>query len=225
MTKHKLLAILLATTLAVAACDSTNSENPPSPSPMPTAAPTITVASNSDVKIKPPRGSLSAQQRQVFDVFSEFISAHYRFYSHPWFIDPAYARLVLPTTPFAPLEPDTIGQIGPVPVQVLSIKLTSAQQAKVEACVDQRALRYLGRDGAIDINGLDGHKLHGGVTWETTDFEHTTAAAADGSTSQSPRWIVSNGGSTAGTAQCQGLAASPPATPTPRTPVTAIPGS
>ncbi len=65
-------------------------------------------------------------------------------------------------------------------------------------CVDERALRYLGRDGAIDINGPAGDKLRGGVVWETIDFEHTKAAAADGSTSQTPRWIVSNGGSTAG---------------------------
>ena len=216
---------VLAATVAVAGCDSTDGQKtpPPSTSSTPTGAPTVTLASNTDVTVKKPPGSLSAQQQQVLTTYSEFVSAHYRFYSHPWFIDPVYARIVLPKTPYAPLESDIIGQIGPVVVQVLAVNVAGAKQATVQTCVDERALRYLGRDGQVDITGPAGDRLRGGVAWETISLEYTTAAAEDGSRSDTARWLISNGGSTAGAKQCQALAALPPATATPRTPVTATP--
>lgn len=219
------LGILLTAALAVSGCDSTGVKAGSSPTApgTPTAAPTVMLASNSDVTITPPPGTLSTQQRQVFIAYSEFVTAHYRFYSHPWYIDPVYARSVLPRTPYAPLEPDNIGQIGPVHVNVFAVSLANAKEATVETCVDERALRYLGQDGRIDIIGPAGDRLRSGVAWETNKLEYTTAAAEDGSRSETPRWLISSGGSTAGADQCKRLAGEPPPTPTPRAPITATP--
>jgi hypothetical protein len=142
-------------------------------------------------------------------VFTEFITARTRFSSHPWIIDTVYPRIVLPGPPYSPLATDTIGEIGPVIVQVLSVN-AAAKQAKVTYCVDDRAVRYLGRDGAVDIPGPAGDHRKGDVTLEGTEFTLTTAASADGSTSPTPRWLVSSGELAAGAKECQALTNSPP---------------
>jgi hypothetical protein len=149
--------------------------------------------------------------------FTEFLNASTRFYSHPWIIDPIFARTVLPGAPDNPLATDTIGLIGPSIVQVLSVQASAAKQAKVKYCVDDRAVRYLGRDGTVDIPGPAGDHRRGDVALEGTDFTLTTDAAVDGTTSPTPRWLASSGVFTAGAKECQALTNSPPpAAPTQR---------
>ncbi|MFB6721207.1 hypothetical protein ACFCV3_13640 [Kribbella sp. NPDC056345] len=217
-----MFALLL---VAAAGCDSTAGRKQPSPSmsTKPTAAPTVLVPTNTDVTVKPPAGSLTAPQREVLAVYEEYIAAEYRFYSHPWFVDPVYARIVKPGSPFAPLATDTIGRIGSVLVEVRSVQLTGATKARVETCTDDRAVRYLGRNGEIDIKGPAGDKLRGGILEGNIRLEYTTEAAEDGSTSKTPRWLIAGGGALADDGTCASLAAKPPLTPTPRTPITATP--
>jgi type IV pilus biogenesis protein CpaD/CtpE len=72
---------LLAVTIAVAGCDSSDGGTPtPSTPSTPTAAATAMLASNVDVVVRPPASSMTAQQRQILAAYSEFITAHYRFY-------------------------------------------------------------------------------------------------------------------------------------------------
>ncbi|MGW7680779.1 hypothetical protein ACWGID_08595 [Kribbella sp. NPDC054772] len=105
------------------------------------------------VEIRPTGGTLATRQEQVLAAFSEFINAQFRHWSHPWVIDPVYARSVLPDSPYTPLATDNIGQTGPVVVQLLSVDADTAQDAKVTYCLDARSVRYLGRDGAVDVPG------------------------------------------------------------------------
>ncbi|MEV5967180.1 hypothetical protein AB0L70_35750 [Kribbella sp. NPDC051952] len=224
MRSRLLAAGVLVTALAVVGCDpGSSTKKPTTTPPSPTEAPTAMLASNVDVIIRPPRGQLSPQQQQILAVYSKLINARYRFYSHPLIIDPEFARGVLPTSPFAPTEPDTIGLIGPVPIDGLSITLTTTNQATVDTCEDRRALRYLGRDGAIDITGPAGDRLRGDVGRESVEFEKTTAPAADGAKATTPRWLASSGGSSAGTPECKALASTSPPSSTPRAPITATP--
>jgi hypothetical protein len=227
--RNKLVAAIaaLATVLAAAGCDSPESQ--PSPSPThgaasrPSPVVTAVVPSNVDVRIRPAKGPLSERQQQVMTAFSEFVNARNRFYSHPWIIDPIYARIVLPRAPYDPLATDTVGLIGPVIVQILSVEATTATQAEVSYCVDDRAVRYLGQDGTVDIPGPAGDRRKGDVTLEDTKFTLTTDAAVDGATSATPRWLVSSSGLVAGAKECQGLINSPPPVAPTQGPVTTTP--
>ena len=224
MRRQLVLASLLATAVALAGCDAGDSTKDSTTSPpTPTQAPTAMLASNIDVTIEPPHDNLSTEQRQLLAVYSKFIKAQYRFDSHPWIIDPEFASSVLPTSTYAPVLPDSIGLIGPVPIEVLAVTLTAANRGRVETCVDSRALRFLGRDGAIDITGPAGDRYRAGVSREAVEFDNTAAAAADGTRSATPRWLASNGESTADAPQCKGMAATPPPSSTPRPPITATP--
>jgi hypothetical protein len=222
MRSRLLVSGVLVAAVALSGCDGNSMEPPPGPS-SPTAAPTAVLASNIEVSITPPRGSLSPQQREVLAAYVKYINARNRFDSHPWIIDPELVSSVLPTSTDAPVLPDSIGLIGPVTIEILSVTVTAGKSAEVDTCADHRGLRYLGRDGAIDIIGPGGDRLRDGVSNDSSSFEKTTAAAVDGTKSTTPRWLVSNGGTTSGTPQCKALAASPEPSSTPRSPITATP--
>ncbi|MFI7068540.1 hypothetical protein ACIBL3_46660 [Kribbella sp. NPDC050124] len=161
--------------------------------------------------IRPPKQPLTKDQQQVMAAFTTFITAQRRFYSHPWIIDPVYISLILPKSPYGIIETDDTGLIGPQVIHVLSVDAPTAHQATVAYCVDDRALRYLGQDGTIDIPGPSGDRRRSTtIGYEDTQFQLTTAAAIDGKPSPTPRWIASDGGSSDGAKECRGLAASPP---------------
>lgn len=219
-------AVTVLAALVATGCDSPEGRPPLTPSQPPTSTtspvPTAIAASNIDVRIRPAAEQLSVRQSQVMKVFTDFTNSRNRFYSHPWIIDPVYARGMLANSTYAPLMPTTVGYIGPLIIQVLSVE-AMATTAKVTYCVDDRALRYLGRDGAVDIPDHNGDRAEGTVSLEDTQFEFTTAAAADGSTSTSPRWLASKGGLSAGAKECKALAASKPQDPPTGSPGTATP--
>jgi hypothetical protein len=206
----------IAIALAVSACDSNTggpSPAPPTPVSTPSATPTAVVPSTVTVTIRPAKGPLSAREQQVMAAFTEFVTAQHRFYSHPWILDPIYLRSVLPKTPFAPVETDTIGLIGPVTIQVLTVDAPAASKAEVTYCTDDRSVRYLSRDGKADVPGPAGDHYRGTVAHENTEFEFTTTPAADGKIPTTPRWVAADGGLWAGAKECAVLASSPPASP------------
>ncbi|MDX2973970.1 hypothetical protein PWY87_24630 [Kribbella solani] len=168
------------------------------------------------MQIRPFEKPLSATQKQVLTAFDQYITARFRFFSHPWIIDPVFAKAVLPHAPEKPLDTDTIGQAGPAVIEVLSVTTTTSTKATVAYCVDDRSVRYMGRDGAVDIPGPAGDHMQGDVARETSTFLLTTDAAADGTTSTSPRWLVNDGTFAARVKECQRMIDSPP--PPPPTP-------
>jgi hypothetical protein len=108
-----------------------------------------------------------------------------------------------------------MGLTGSTVVQVLTVSLPNASTATVSYCVDDRGLRYLGKDGAVDIPGPTGDHHRGDVVRESIEFQLTRDAAVDGKPSEKARWLVSKGDLQAGAPQCQGLASSPPPSPPP----------
>ncbi|MBB5979985.1 hypothetical protein [Kribbella solani] len=171
------------------------------------------------MQIKPFTKPLSATQAQVRTSFSQYITARFRFQSHRWIIDPVYAKAVLPGAPENPMNTDTIGLAGPAVIEILSVTTTTSTKATVAYCVDDRSVRYMGRDGAVDITGPAGDHLVGDVALETSTFLLTTDAAVDGTTSTSPRWLLKDGTLFAGAKECQRMIDSPPPPPpTPRGP-------
>ncbi len=159
--------------------------------------------------IRPSKQKLSVRQQQVTAVFTEFIEAQNRFDSHPWIMDPVYQSLVLAAGPYAPIETDVTGLIGPVTIHVLSVEDVPDQQVKVNYCVDDRGLRYLGRDGKVDIPGPAGDKLRSTVAFQATQFKFTADPAVDGKPAKSPRWLAATGESSDGE-RCKAISASPP---------------
>lgn len=216
-------ATAMSAAMLVAGCDSADSNGSTTPSPQasPSPAPTALVKSSISVQLRPSSKPLSGTHKQVVTAFNSYITAWFRFYSHPWIIDPVLAKSVLPSAPGDPLDTDTIGEIGPVVVQILSVTTASSVKATVAYCVDDRSVRYMGRDGAVDVPGPAGDRLRGGVSLQTSDFAFTTEAAADGTTTASPRWLVASGGFSANDKACQAMIDSPPPpAPSPRGPTT-----
>jgi len=171
------------------------------------------------VTIHPPNTKLSAEQQQLASAFTEFVNARYRFLSHPWIHDPIYLRTVLPGGPDRPTDTGTVGLVGPLTIQVLTIELSDSLTAAIKYCTDDRSVRYLGRDGTVDIAGPAGDHRRGDVGLQDTGFQLTRAAAADGKTSETPRWLADKNSYLANAPECQQLAASPPPKPpTPSTP-------
>jgi hypothetical protein len=209
---NEVLAISLLLVVAQALTGCGPAADQPSPGPTksqlssPSPAPTKNVASNIDVRIDPAPGPQSPSQRDTAARFAAVTNAEYRFFSHPWFIDPVYAATVLPGSGSAALDTDTIGLIGPVRIQVQSIDASKAKEATVSYCEDDRALRYLGQDGSVDIVGKAGDRYIGAVAHMTTRFVLTLEPAADGSTSATPRWLVAGGTYFANAKECRGLA-------------------
>lgn len=209
---------LLIVGLAVSGCDSSEpdppSSRPGSTTSTPSPTPTAVVSSAVTVTIRPGKQQLSARQQQVMATFAEFAEAQNRFESHPWIMDPVYQSLVLPDGPLAPIRTDVIGLIGPVVIQVLSVEDVPDQQVKVNYCVDDRGLRYLGRDGKVDIPGPAGDKLRSTVAFEATQFKFTADPAVDGKPAKSPRWLAATGESSDGE-KCKAISALPqPPAPT-----------
>lgn len=208
--------------LAVGGCDSAEPDPPSSdrgpttstPSPTPTAV----VSSAVTVTIRQSKQQLSVRQQQAMAVFAEFIKAQNRFYSHPWIMDPVYQSLVLPDRPYAPIRTDVIGLIGPVTIHVLSVEDVPDQQVKVNYCVDDRGLRYLGMDGKVDIPGPAGDRLRSTVAFEATQFAFTTDVAVDGKPAKAPRWLAATGESSDGE-KCKAISTSPPPPPPTQTTV------
>jgi hypothetical protein len=208
----------LAIAVTATACDSSNGRPDATPQPTtasPSAVPTAIVKSTVTVTIRPPKAKLSADQQQVVSVFTEFVTARYRFLSHPWIHDPVYLRTVLPGGPDRPTDTGTIGLVGPLTIQVLAIDLSNSSTAAVKYCTDDRSVRYLGRDGTVDIAGPAGDHRRGGVGLEDTGFQLTLAAAADGKTSETPRWLAFKNTYLANAPECRNLTSSPPASPPP----------
>jgi len=179
----------------------------------------VIVESAVTVTIRPPATTLIPEQQELLAAFSKYITARYRFQSHPWIVDPDYQRAVLPGGPDVPNDVGTTGLVGPLTIQILTVDVPKSSTGTVNYCIDHRSLRYLGRDGTVDIPGPAGDHRHGEVALENTAFQLTHAAAADGKTSETPRWLAFKGGYLPKAPQCQQLAASPPPKPpTPSTP-------
>lgn len=227
MTKQRRLisagaSLGIAVVIFVTGCDSDTAGSGHTPQPTtssPAAPPTAVVKSAVTVTIRPPKTKLSTEQQQLASAFTEFVNARYRFLSHPWIYDPVYLRTVLPGGPDNPTDIGDVGMVGPLTIQVLTIELSSPSTAVINYCTDDRSVRYLGRDGAIDIAGPAGDHRRGDVGLEDTGLQLTRAAAADGKTSETPRWLAYRGGYFANAPECRELAASrPPKPPTPNAP-------
>lgn len=224
--QHRVISVGASLGLAVAVfatgCDpgtagSGHTTQPTTSSP--SAPPTAIVKSAVTVTIRPPKTKLSTGQQELLAAFSEYIAARYRFQSHPWIVDPGYQRAVLPGGPDLPNDIGTTGLVGPLTIQILTVEVPKSSTGTVSYCIDHRSLRYLGRDGAVDVPGPAGDHRHGEVALENTAFQLTSAAAADGKKSETPRWLAFKGGYLPKAPQCQKLAASPPPKPpTPSTP-------
>lgn len=214
--------VALTVVAVTTACDSDKAQPSPTAKPTiasPTTAPTAVVKSAVTVTIRPPRTAVTASQRQILSIFTDYLNARTRFESHPWIIDPDYVRILLPGAPGDPTETGTVGLTGPMAVQVLAVELPNPSTANVSYCVDDRGLRYLGRDGAVDVPGPAGDRHRGDVVLESTEFQLTLDAAVDGKPAKEPRWLVSKSAIRADPSQCQGLASTaPPSPPTPSTP-------
>lgn len=213
---------MLIVGLAVSGCDSTEPD-PPSSGPEPTTTtpsptPTAVVSSAVTVAIRPSKQQLSVRQQQVMSAFAEFTTARNRFFSHPWIVDPVYLSLVLPGSPYLPDKTDVVGLIGPVTIHVLSVEDVPDQQVKVNYCVDDRGLRYLGRDGKVDVPGPAGDKLRSTVAFQATQFKFTADAAVDGKPAKSPRWLAATGESSDGE-RCKAVSAMPQPPPPTQTTV------
>ncbi|MEU0089194.1 hypothetical protein [Kribbella sp. NPDC006257] len=227
MTKQRRLisacaSLGIAVLVFATGCDSDTVGSGHTPQPTassPTAPPTALVKSAVTVTVRPPKTKLSIKQQQLASVFTEFINARYRFSSHPWIYDPVYLRTVLPGGPDNPTDTGSVGLVGPLTIQVLTIELSDPSTAVINFCADDRSVRYLGRDGSVDIAGPAGDHRRGDVSLQNSRFQLTRAAAADGKTSETPRWLAYRGGYFANAPECKELAASrPPKPPTPNTP-------